>query len=289
MVLRETGSVTRAAEKLGMSQPGFSSALARLRTQLQDPVFVRTSGGMLPTPRAEQFYSLAAEALARIDHEVAAPPAFDPVAFDGEVRMAMGDAGEPSILPRLMNHLRGIAPAARVRSFSPSAGELARALETGAVELAVGLYPELEGGGFLRQALYRQSFHVMVRADHPLRGERVEWADLIRFGHVKVSSASRSAGLLDNFLREHGVVLPVALEVPHFMSLPSIVSRTDLLAIVPFAPGVQISAYEQLRLMDLPFEAPVFTVAQHWHARFKGQPKHRWLRAMVYELFHRPG
>ena len=99
VVLRETGSVTRAAQKLGMSQPGFSSALARLRIQLQDPVFVRTSEGMLPTPRADQFYSLAAEALARIDHEVAAPPAFDAATFDGDIRLAMGDAGEPSICP----------------------------------------------------------------------------------------------------------------------------------------------------------------------------------------------
>lgn len=289
VVLFETRSVTRSALRLGMSQPGFSSALARLRSQLQDPLFVRTSGGMLPTPRAEQFYVLAAEMLARVDQEVAAPAAFDPAGFEGEFRLAMGDAGEPSVLPKVMNYMQAHAPKARVHSSSPGTEELAGALETGRVELAIGLYPELEGGGFLRQALYRQSFHCLLREGHPIRGPRVEWADLMAYGHVKVNAHSRSVKLLDNFMREHGIELPHSLEVPHFMSLPSIVARTDLLAIVPFAPGVQVSGAERLRLLPLPFDAPVFTIAQHWHARLSGQPKHRWLRSVFYELFHESG
>ena len=285
VALVETRSVTRAAEKLGLSQPGLSSALSRLREQLKDPLFLRTSAGMLPTPCAEKIYGLASAFLKEFDENVEAGQ-FDAPSFAGEFRLAMGDAGEPDILPPLMNELEISAPKASVRSLTPTADEMPRVLESGEAEIAIGYYPELDGTGFLRQSLFKRSFVCMVRRDHPLRSERLSWEDFAACGHVGVTAPARSLRLLDAFLKDQGIDRRVALLTSHFMSLPPIVAQTNLLAIVPFAMGVQINNVERLRLIQLPFDAPEFTVSQHWHRRFNEQPRHRWLRGLLHRLFY---
>lgn len=288
VALGDSRSVTRAATKLGMSQPGFSSALARLRDQLQDGMFVRTSDGMLPTPRAERLYALCAELLGRIEHEVEESARFDPSNFDGEFRLAMGDAGAPFILPPLMNHLDRTAPKARVHAAFPRVEEIARALESGDAELAIGYYPEIEGGGFRCQALTQQSFVCMMSADHPLAAGEITWENLAQYGYIGVGGLSRSLVVLEEYMKSRKVELPVRLHLPIFMSLPSVVARTRLIAIAPFSPGVHIPYSDDLKLLPMPADTPDFRVSQYWHARFNEQPRHQWLRATLFDLLHQP-
>jgi len=289
--IAETGSVSRAAEKLGMSQPGLSSALTRLRERLQDPLFVRTARGMLPTPRAQQLHALAAEALTRIDQHLSGPARFDPASTSDEFCIAMGDAGEPRILPPLLGHLQQHAPGVRVRTISPFPDELAGVLENGHADLAIGYYPELDGNSILRQRLYQQGFRCMARADHPMIATSLSMRAFQHCGHVTVTSPQRSQQSLENHLRQHRIERRVVLKVPHFMSLPMIVRDTDLLAVVPFPffVGHTRASDHALRLLELPFPAPSFSVCQYWHRRYASHPRHHWLRQTIGELFQMPG
>jgi len=289
--ITETGSVSRAAEKLGMSQPGLSSALTRLRERLQDPLFVRTAHGMLPTPRAQQLHAVAAEALARIDPHLSGPSRFDPGSARDEFCIAMGDAGEPRILPPLLDHLQQHAPGVRVRTMSPFPDELGQMLESGQADLAIGYYPELDGHSFLRQRLYSQGFRCMARADHSLIGKALTMQIFQDCGHVTVTSPQRSQQSLERHLRQHRIERRVVLKVPHFMSLPMIVRHTDLLAVVPFPffVGHTRASDHALRLLELPFPAPSFSVCQYWHRRYGSNPRHHWLRQTIGALFQTPG
>jgi len=289
-VVAETGSVSRAAEKLGMSQPGLSSALTRLRERLQDPLFVRTPHGMLPTPRAQQLHVVAAEVLARIDQELLDDAHFDPHAAHDEFCIAMGDAGEPRILPPLLEHLQQEAPGLRMRTISPFPDELAGVLENGLADLAIGYYPELDGHNFLCQRLYRQSFMCLVRREHPLIGEHLDMPTFLRCGQVTVTSPQRSQQSLERHLKQHQIERRIILKVPHFMSLPMIVRHTDLLAVVPFPffVGRANASDHALRLLELPFPSPHFTVSQYWHRRYTSHPRHHWLRQTIHTLFQIP-
>lgn len=286
LALGHTRHVTRAAELLQMSQSGFSTALARLRRQCGDPLFVRTAAGMLATPRAEAMLLRAAELLATVQSDVLAPLAFDPATATTEFSFSLTDVAEIVILPRLMAHLGEHAPATRASTHPLPDAELQDAMTAGQVGLAIGYFPKITGQDFFQQRLYQHTFACMVRRDHPLDRGQLTLAAYAALGHVLVTSPSRSGGLFHSTLEALGVQRRVVLRTPHYLSLPSIVEATDLIATVPLAAGVRFAERAAVKLVPLPFTPPVFGVQQHWHRRFHHDPRHCWLREQVATLFN---
>lgn len=285
LALGRTRHLTRAAELLGMSQSGFSSALARLRRRTGDQLFLRGAGGMLPTPRAERMIEAAAAVLATVEDRVLAPPEFDPATSCTELRLATPDVGEIVFLPRLLEKLQRVAPRISLRSEAlPEAG-LPEALAAGEADMAVGYYPDLSAQVFLRRRLYLHTFACIVRRGHPLDRKKLTEAAFRRLGHVVVTAPSRSALLLESLLERRGIERRIVLRTPHHLSLPSIIEETDLIATVPLAVGMRFAQLGAVQLMPLPFPPALFEVAQHWHRRFQDDPRHRWLREMMTDLF----
>ncbi|MBT9598591.1 MAG: LysR family transcriptional regulator [Vitreoscilla sp.] len=286
VALHATRHVSRAAQQLGMSQSGFSTALNRLRQRLADPLFVRTVDGMAPTPRALQMIDTARSVLASVQTGILGQPVFDPASSRTEFRLAMADVGEVVVMPRLMPHLRALAPHACVSCFPVPSRELEAAMQAGEVDLAIGYFPDLDKQAFFHQRLYQHTFGCLIGHAHPLANRPLTERSFCELGHAVVSSPARSTVLFETFLAKRGLERRVALRTPHHMSLPFIIAETELIATLPLAAADRFARHGAVKLVRLPFAPPVFPVQQYWHRLHHHDVRSRWLRAQVAALFN---
>ena len=280
-----TQSVTRAADALDVSQPTVSIWLAKLRRQLRDPLFVRTSSGMRPTPRADALIGPAREALTLLRRIASEDDRFDAATARRTFRISMTDASHITLLPRLLAHVRAVAPNVGLEVAPISAGT-AVALESGAADLALGFVAGLETG-FYEQALYIQDFVCLVGARHPRIGATLTLKAFTEEAHVAVLS-STSYPTLNDALKRRRIRRRVFLELPGFLGLGAVVSATDLIATVPRTIGETLAAGGAIRVLACPVRVPTFSVKQYWHARYHNDPGHRWIRAICAQLFAHP-
>ncbi|WP_207622791.1 LysR family transcriptional regulator [Falsiroseomonas algicola] len=283
-VLHETRSVTKAAERLGQSQPTVSIWLNHLRRALRDPLFVRTGAGMEPTPRAEALIVTAREALEALHRLSIAEPAFSPATTRRRFRICMTDASHVTLLPQLLAHVRAAAPGARLE-VARIDGDTGRALAAGEADLALGLIPELDSG-FYQQVLFDQDWVCLLNPRHPRLGRRFTRAGYEAAEHIGVVGGT-GAGLLGPALEANQVQRRVVLELPGFLGLPAIIATTDLVATLPRHIGETLGKLGGLTVVDCPVPIPGFTVKQHWHARYHGDAANRWLRGVCLGLFGR--
>ncbi|ATF89329.1 MULTISPECIES: LysR family transcriptional regulator [Burkholderia] len=287
VALDETRNVSRAGDLLGVSQPRVSAALGRLREHFGDPLFVRTSRGMEPTPRALALVPAARDALAQIRRGLVAPHDFDPATDTSTFSIALSDVGEIVFLPRLLQELARRAPRANLRSVSLPHAEIERGLEAGSVDLAIGYFPDLGGSNFFQQRLFTHRFICLMRRGHPLAGKPLTLEQFLACGHAVVRAEGRSQEILEQHLAKARLQRRAVLETPHFMSLPFILGRTDLIATVPHAIGYAYAAeHASITLVEPPLPLPRFDLRQHWHRKYHNDPRTAWLRGMVADLFN---
>lgn len=286
VALDETRNVTRAAELLDMSQSGFSTALARLRNRFGNPLFVRTSSGMEATPRGTKMAQAAREILSRVKSGILDQEEFDPKTEKAHFALSMADVAEVVFLPQLLAHLRNSAPYVSLQSESHSKNELQGKMEAGNVDLAIGYFPDLESESFYQQRLYSHTYVCILRPGHPALKRPMTKDVYVNLGHAVVMSPARTNDLFESFLEQKRITRTVAIRTPHHLSLPAIVSETDLIGTVPLATGAYFASLGAVELVPLPFRPPVFSVQQHWHKRNHQDPKHRWLREQMHSLFN---
>ncbi|MEX3955795.1 LysR family transcriptional regulator [Trinickia sp. EG282A] len=287
VAMEEARNVSRAAQMLGVSQPRVSTALARLRDYFGDPLFVRTSRGMEPTPRALSLIPSAREALGHIQRGVLDTQQFDPGTTTRTFSIALSDVGEIVFLPRLLQVLAQRAPHANLRSLSLPPADLERGLAAGEIDLAIGYFPDLSGNNFFQQRLFSHRFICLMRNGHPLAKRSLTLEAFLRCGHAVVRAEGRSQEVLEKYLEKHRIQRRAVLETSHFMSLPFILSRTDLIATVPHAIGFAYAAeHASITLAEPPLALPRFDLKQHWHRKFHNDARTIWLRGIVAELFN---
>ncbi|MFB0934407.1 MAG: LysR family transcriptional regulator [Propionivibrio sp.] len=277
-------SVTRAAEHLGLAQPTVSIWLAKLRKQLNDPLFVRTPSGMLPTPEADALIGTVRQALESLRYLAQREVRFDPATSERRFRICMTDASHITLLPQLLAHVRSTAPGIRLGAERIDSLTGQR-LESGEADLALGLIPEL-GAGFYQQSLFTQDWVCLANARHPRIGETLSAGMYQREGHINVVSGT-GHHLLDASLERHHLEHRVVLELPGFLGLTAIVSTTDLLVTLPRQIGETLAKLGGLNVFSCPIPIPTFTVKQHWHTRYHNDPGNRWLRGLCAGLFLR--
>ena len=280
------GNVTRAAADIGLTQSAMSSALGRLRRQLDDPLFVNTRAGMLPTPRALELAPSLTDALAMVRRALNGREAFDPRRTARSLRMYMTDVGETVLLPTLMRHLDQESPQLRLETAQLPAAELAVRIETGDIDLAVGYLPQLRDK-IRRARLFEEHYVCMMRPDHPLgrRGGAPTLKEFLSARHVLISSMGSGHQQLERALAEHGVEQNVALRVPHFAVIPLIVAGTDLIVSLPSHVADVWAGLVKVNVHPLPIRIPSFDVSLYWHARVENDAANRWLRDTLVQLF----
>jgi DNA-binding transcriptional LysR family regulator len=283
--LCEHQSVTRAGAAIGLSQPAMSAALAKVRVLFDDPLFVRTGGGMKPTARAEALADPVRRVLESVRSEVLQTTRFEPSTTARTFTLIMPDIGESAFLPKLLAQLSVAAPRTAIKTLAMPPPAIERALESGAADLAVGLYPDLTKAGFYQRRLFRNSFVCVAAAEHTDLAEPLTLRKYLDAWHAVVCPEGRTHDLFDRELQRLGHVRRVRLEIPHYLSLPEIISASDLIATVPRDIGLMFARHAKLRLLEPPVKV-VFDVKQYWHERAHKDPVNVWLRRQVHELFH---
>lgn len=283
-LLRER-RVSRTANTLGLSQPAVSNALRRLRTLLGDELFLRTPGGMEPTPYAQQLAAPVSQALDSLREALNVRASFDPASSTRCFTLAMTDVGETYFLPALMNSLAQTAPGVTLRCVPVADATLRDDMAAGRVDLALGLLPQLQAG-FFQQALFRQRYVALMRAGHPLATRpQLTTAAYRQAAHVRVMAVGTGHGRVDEALQRLGVARRVQLTVPHYVALGHVLASTDLIATVPERFAQQVGEPLGLTARALTLKLPTSTIAQLWHGQLHRDPGHQWLRALVAQRF----
>lgn len=278
-------SVSGAARELQMSQPATSFALNRLRKMFGEPLFVRTSRGIHPTPYAERLSSPLASILERIRSDLLQQQTFDPATEQRSVTFNMQDVGELVFVPRILRRLSEVAPGLKLRTVNLPPPLLEPALRSGEVDLALGHFPGLDGATLFQQRLFSHSFVCIVRADHPtIKGEMTR-RQFLEGQHAVVHPAGQVDDSLEAELRAQGLTRKVSARIEHFLAVPTILSQSDLIFTVPYAIGAELARLADIKLVKPPFKAKPRIIRQHWHARFQHDGANRWLRSLVAELF----
>lgn len=277
--------VAVAAEKLGVSQPTVSSALARLRRLLGDELFLRTGRGMVPTPYAEQLAVPVAQALALLHEALNRQREFDPATCSRTFTIGMTDVGEIVFLPTLLERLAQEAPQVVLTTVRPPASNLKDGMEAGQIDLAIGLLPQLRAG-FFQQRLFNQQYVCLFRQGHQLDGTTPLDQDAYATAeHVAVLSPGTGYSQIDEALQRAGLTRRVRLRVPHFVAIGHILASSELVATVPQRLARHLHTPFSLTSQPLPATLPPIPIQLFWHAQVHRDPANQWLRGVVAELF----
>lgn len=279
----KTRSVTRAGENLGLPQTSVSLALARLRRRLNDPLFVRTGDGMVPTPRAALLVAPLRQALELLRSATAQEPEFDPASSARAFRIAMTDISHLEFLPALVNTVGKAAPGIRIEVLRINAGT-PKMLAAGEADLAIGYMPELEAG-FYQQKLFDEGFACVVRRHHPRIEQRLTDSRFRKENHVVLTAPGTGNELVEQELARRGVERKVALSLPTLPGVGNLLANTDLIATVPERVAQTLVRIARVKALPPPYDLPGFSIKQHWHERFQQDPANRWLRSTVAGLF----
>jgi DNA-binding transcriptional LysR family regulator len=277
-------SVSTAAQKLGLTQPAVSNALKRLRTALKDELFLRTSRGMEPTPYALHLAEPVGYALNALQTAFTTRDSFDPLTSTRNFQLAMTDIGEMYFMPALMVALTKVAPQVRVSTVRPNAGNLKADMESGTVDLALGLMPDLQSGFFQRR-LFRHKYVCVFRKDHPVARSPMKLAQFLALEHVGVIAANTGHSEVDGLLERAGIHRKMKLVVPHFIAVGHILQSTDLISTLPERFAQRCETPFGLVTSPHPARLPDIAINLFWHAKFNRDPANMWMRQLFVELF----
>ncbi|MBX3249533.1 MAG: LysR family transcriptional regulator [Myxococcales bacterium] len=279
-VLLELGSVTRAAQRLGVTVSAVSHSLRALRETFDDPLLVRGRGGLTPTPRALALVGPLRTGLVTLDQALADDPRFDPATSTREVRLATTDYVAVVLSPTLVPALRAAAPRLSLSVLSFPEDALEGMLERGEVDIAI--YPSFRDLGLLkRRKLFDDGFACLVREDHPDVGKRLSLARYVALGHALISPQGRGATIVDRALAERGLERHVALRVQSFAAAPLVVASSDLVLTAPSRLARAFARHGGLRVLPPPIPLERFPNHLFWHERFDHDPAHVWLREAI--------
>lgn len=280
--LLDTRSVTRAAQRLNLSQPAVSRTLARLRQTFDDPLFVRTHRGLRPTARAEAL----GPTLTRLLHELGAllaPPEFDQATTARRFVLATTDYGMHTFCSPQWHRLQAQAPHLRldVQGYS---GSIENELDEPGPELALCVPGERVPVSVHGREIGSDHFVCVMREDHPLASQQaLSLEAFLDADHQLISMGGDDRGAVDLALARQGLKRRVSLRQPHFLASFSVTQRSDLLLCVPGCLAASVLEQWPLAIRRLPLDVASFSYWLVWHERYHADAGHSWLRQTLYQ------
>lgn len=278
------GSLSSAAEKLGMTQSAVSQALARLRLTLRDEVFVRSGNGMHPSNHAVQIYPEIRKALSSIRIAIESKQIFDPDSSERTFKLAMGDYGEHLLLPELLRTLEKCKGGLSLQNYPNTDPKVLTQLEQGQLDLFFDA--RLPVNASIQSCkLLSEDLVVICSANHPRLSKSVTVNQFLSEGHVVLSVGDSSHTLLE---RMPGIPFTerrrVAARVNQYVAIPRLVAATDAIATLPMRMADYFMEREDIRTLSFPYPDACFDVFMAWHCSLNNDAAHRWLRESIISL-----
>jgi DNA-binding transcriptional LysR family regulator len=275
--------VTRAGERLGLSQPATSNALARLRSLTKDELFVRSSGKLQPTPVAIALAQQIQPALSQIQTALSTAQPFDPLTSDRVFSIGMSDHVEFVLLPRLLEKLETTAPHVKIQVRSGNRQQLLARLDRGEIDVMCGLFPD-KIAWHEQQLLFREQFVCVCRRDHPSIGDSLSLEEYVNADHLLVSVQEDMVGRVDYLLAQQNLTRNIAVSTPHFLVAPSILARTNLIVTLVQRVAQRFAPTLNLKILPCPLPLKGFSVFMRWHQSMRDRATNSWLRSTIAEV-----
>lgn len=275
--------LTRAAEKIGLSQPATSNALSRLRKLFNDDLFIKTSKGMTPTPRAIELAETIHQALLQVQSAITSEPEFVPHTSDRVFRLGMDDYSELVFLPKLLAEMEILAPNVKIQVRSTNWMRSPKLLDADEIDLAIGHCPQFQPW-HQRQLLYQEHFVCVASAERFKARIAIALEEYVAASHLLVSPKEDMVGLVDEVLALQNLRRNVTMSVPNFLIVPFILSDTNFIATLPAQLVKTFVEVWQLYASPLPFEMTGFSVDLLWHSKNDREGGHTWVRNLIAQL-----
>jgi DNA-binding transcriptional LysR family regulator len=275
-------SVTRAAARLAVTQPTVSGSLNRLRRTFADQLFLRTSHGIMPTPRAEALAGPVKELLANA-RSLVTPDAFDPATAETTIRICGSDYLQHAVIGPLAAAMRKVAPRIRLLvAPRPGGRALADLFARGEMDLCLSTR-EVALPDLASRLLFRDRYVCVARKKHPLKARRISLKQLCVFDHLLVDPTGESfAGVVDTILGTLDSRRRVAMAVPTFHLLFDLLASDDFIAFVP--ETIVRKRGSELKVFDTGLSLPTIEILASWHQRLSGDARHKWLRELLVKV-----
>ncbi|HEX7967327.1 MAG TPA: LysR family transcriptional regulator [Stellaceae bacterium] len=271
-------NVTRAGQKVGLSQPAMSHALSRLRYMLKDELFVRTPEGMVPTARAEQLAAPLRRALS--DMQLALEPeSFIPKQANRRFAIAVNNYGAVVLSPRLVMAAAEAAPSVHLDVRPSGTLDIVDLLDRGELDLAVGDFVD-PGERFASGPLLEDPFVLAMRRGHPAVRRKLTAEAFAGLAHLEISSSGEDTSFIDRWLAGRGLKRSIVHRAP-YLSAARILSQSDMVATLSRRIAEAFTRTDPLQVRELPCPSPHVSIGMLWHRRLENQPAHRWLRGLI--------
>ena len=277
-------NLTRAGQIIGITQPAVSNALARLRETFNDPLFVRTAQGMVPTPMAQNIIGPVRNALSLLRVSVQESRIFNPLKANKNYRISMTDLTEAVILPELFQRLKRLAPGVTVESFQAKRRDTTKELAAGRLDFAVDA-PLNTDPQVRHVKLMEDRYVCAMRKGHPLSAKGLlRLDDYLTQSHVHISSRRSGLGQVDLALGKMGIQRKIALRSQHYLMAIQVLQQTDMVMTVP----ERFARHNGLHYTSLPVtDVPPVETHLYWHESTDQDPANRWMREQLLELCER--
>lgn len=285
-LLMQEKNVSRAAERLFVTQSAMSHTLQRLRQQLDDPLLVKTPAGMKPTERALSLVEPVKSILRDIKRIIHAPEEFDPLQSSRRFVIAATDYMDLLVLPRLIERITLIAPGIDIHVKRTELPFPETELEHNDLDVVLGFDTILKPAAYLNKAkLFDDRMTCVVARKHPVgKKKALTLEEYVSRKHMLISRTGTRVGLIDEWLAERGLARRIALIVPHFLSAPFIVEKTDMILSLPERIANEFIGLAPLRILPVPIELPAYDLVMVWHPLREPDPAHRWLRDQIADV-----
>lgn len=270
-------SVSRAAERLNLTQSAVSHSLSRLRILMDDPLFVRTPRGMQPTAHSEAIASQVSGVLRDIRAILSPEGVFDPARSDQRFTIGMTDYLAYIVMPELARRLTAVAPHVRIVVMPTNARACVSQLESSEIDIYAGNFPPNPPNYVLSSMLYDEESVCVARRGHPAFERRLSPRGFQDYAHLHVSPFG-APGYVEQVLASHKASRRIALTVGEFLVAPAILEQSDLIAILPRRIAESMLKRYALVLQPPPFEFGESRIGLTWHQRFDKDPGLSWLR-----------
>jgi len=278
-------SVTRAAHRVGLSQPGMSNALARLRAQFGDPLLVRQGATLVPTSRAEALAGPVRSALELIGAAIEPATGFDPGTDRRSFRLSCSDYTVLMLIGPLVRSLETQAPGLTVEVL-PRMADAGRALSSGAIDLVIEPAEIMGRTDLPATRLWHDHWMCCVWDGNPRVGKQMTLDIFTSLGHLiySMGGGGQPVALPDLALSRLGISRRIELSVESFLLAPFLLQETELVTLVPARAEGFLRRIGEIRLLEPPVEIPEFVEMLWWHPRANADPAHAWLRTRIHEL-----